>query len=204
MRIIASRPREGNSHHQEISSSVTVCVKAKIVVAFPTSLDYSFTVSGEADLEAGASLDINLGDNVVKYDGNLDEKSRWSHEVGSPKVTVSPLLTANAKADADLKLDIKTSAQVNVDNIVWYHLNMKPALDTKLAFEGSNLLHKDQVCLNGDAAFDMSQEADLDWDLKVWHAKDHWGPNSLYSWSKPGIVHECKDIKLANSSTVIV
>lgn len=179
-----------------------VCVRVQIKVKFPTSLDYTLTLSGEADLEAGAALDINLGNNIVKYDhvGGTG----WSHEVDQPKVSVTPILAATAQATADLKLDVKTSFQVNVDNIVWYHLNMVPALDTKLTFDGKNLFHNDRVCLNGDAAFDMSQEADLNWDLKVWHAKDHWGPKQLYTWSKPGIVSGCKDIKLGNASSVIV
>lgn len=180
-----------------------VCVKAQISVAFPTSLDYNLDLSGEADLEAGAALDINLGSNIVKYDGNA-EGTKWSHQVDQPKVSVTPLLTADTKATADLKLDVKTSAQVNVDNIVWYHLNMKPALDTKLSFQSKSLFHNDRVCLNGDAAFDMGQEADLNWDLKVWHAKDHWGPKDLYSVSKPGIVQGCKDIHLGDAASVVV
>lgn len=179
-----------------------VCVKVNIKVAFPTSLDYTLTLSGEADLEAGAALDINLGNNIVKYDHVGG--SGWSHEVDQAKVSVTPILSADAQATADLKLDVKTSFQVNVDNIVWYHLNMVPSLDTKLSFEGKNLLHNDRVCLNGDAALDMTQEADLDWDLKIWHAKDHWGPSNLYTWSKPGIVSGCKDIKLGNVTSLIV
>merc|ERR1712147_389686 len=55
-----------------------VCVKATIKVAFPTSIDYSLDLSGEADVDAGASLDINLGSNIVKYDGNQAEGSKWS------------------------------------------------------------------------------------------------------------------------------
>lgn len=180
-----------------------VCVRVNIKVGFPTSLDYSVSLTGDADLEAGAMLDVDLGNNVVHYDSTKG----WSHEVDQPKVSVSPLLTVTAKATADLKVDVKTSAQVNVDNIIWYHLNMAPALDTTLKFEGKGLFHKDQVCLNGDASFDMSQEANLDWDLKVWHAKDHWGPKDLYSWSKPGIVKECKQINIPQgngTATVVV
>jgi len=181
-----------------------VCVKATIKVAFPTSIDYDLDLSGEADVEAGAALDVNLGSNIVKYDGNQAEGSKWSHEVDSPKYSVTPLLTVNAKASADLKLNMKTSVQVNVDNIVWYHLNMAPSLDTKLTFDAKSLFHNDRVCINGDPSFDMSQEANLDWDLKVWHAKDHWGPSHLYSWSKPGMINACKDIKIGDNTSVIV
>lgn len=179
-----------------------VCVKMTIKLKFPTSLDYSLTVSGDADLEAGAVLDVNLGNNMVKYDGAGG--TGWSHEVDQAKVSVTPILSVDAKATADLKLDVKTSLQVNVDNIIWYHLNMAPSIDTKVTFEGKNLFRNDRVCLNGDAALDMTQEADLDWDLKVWHAKDHWGPKNLYTWAKSGAISGCKDIKLGNTTAVIV
>jgi len=179
-----------------------VCVRVSIKVAFPTSLDYSLTVSGDAELEAGAVMDINLGSNIVKYDGVGG--TGWSHEVDQATVSVTPIISASAKATGDLKLDVKTSMQVNVDDIMWYHLNMVPAIDTKVNFEGEDRLHKDRVCLNGDAALDMAQEADLDWDLKVWHAKEHWGPKNLYTWSKAGVVSGCKDIKLANTTAVLV
>jgi len=169
-----------------------VCVKVNIKVAFPTALDYSLTLTGQADLEGGAQLDINLGDNVVNY----DSVSGWSHQADKAKISVTPLLVANAKATADLKMTVKTSAQVNIDNIAWYHLNMKPSLDTQLQFQGSGLFHHNRVCLHGDAAFDMEQEADLDWDLKIWHEKHHWGPSQLYTWSKSGIVSACKNIDI--------
>jgi len=183
-----------------------VCVKATIYVAFPTSLDYTITLSGDTNIEAGAVLDINLGNNVVKYDANKAGlfKSKWTHEVDSPKYSASPLLTVDAKATGDLKLDVKTSAQVNVDNIVWYHLNMIPALDAKVTYKGSGLFHNDQVCLDADPSFTMGQEANLDWNLLVWHEKDHWGPKQLYSWSKPGMVNGCKDIKLGNATSLVV
>jgi len=173
-----------------------VCVRVLIKVKFPTSLDYKLTVSGDADFEAGAVMDINLGDNIVQYDGAGG--TGWSHKVEKAKVSVTPILTADAKADGDLKLDVKTSLQVNVNNILSYHLNMGPALDTKVSS------HNDRVCLNGDAALDMTQEAKLDWDLKVWRAKAHWGPKQLYKWSKSGSVSRCKDIKLGNATAVIV
>jgi len=179
-----------------------VCVRMSIKVKFPTSLDYSLTVSGDADLEAGAVMDINLGNNMVKYDAVGG--TGWSHEVDHAKVNVTPVLTVDAQADGNLKLDVKTSLQVTVDNIIWYHLNMTPALDTKVNFEFSDSFHNDRVCLNGDAALDMTQEADLDWDLKVWHKKEHWGPEQLYTWSKAGLLYGCKDIKLGNAAAVIV
>lgn len=170
-----------------------VCVKVTIKVALPTTVDYSLKLDGEAELQGGAMLDLNLGDNLVHYDADKG----WSHETHSPSVTVTPLVMATAKATADLDINIKSSAQVNVDNIVWYHLNLDPTLNTKLKVEGSwnPLSHDVSMCIDGDASFNMNQEADLDWNLLVWHTKDHWGPTQLYSWSKPDIIHGCKTIK---------
>jgi len=169
-----------------------VCVKVKITVGFPTTLEYNVDVSGDADLQAGAALDINLGNNVIHW----DKDNKWHHEVDKAQVKVTPLLAATTKATADIKLATKTSFQINLDNIIWYHLNLNPSLDTNVKFEGSSLFHHDQVCINGDAAFDMGQEADLNWNLFTWHAKDHWGPSNLYSWSKSGIINGCKSINI--------
>lgn len=184
-----------------------VCVKVDIKVKFPTSLDYDFNVDGNADLQAGAALDLNLGDNIIKYDGAAKNASGngWSHQVNQPTVKVTPVVKADAHATGNAKLDIKTSFQVNVDNIVWYHLNMVPALTTTVTFHEKDLFHDNQVCVNGDAAFDMTQEANLDWKLLAWHVHDHWGPSNLYNWQKSGVISGCKSFNLpGNASTVIV
>jgi len=179
-----------------------VCVKVNIQVGFPTTLSYDVTLSGEADLEAGAALDINLGNNIIHW----DNQSSWTHEVDKAQVKVSPILAATTKATADIKLGVSTSLQIELDDIIWYHLNLSPTLDTTLKFEGSNLFHNDQVCIDGDAAFDMGQEADLDWNFLSWHEKHHWGPSNLYSWSKSDIIHGCKSIHIpaANASSQLV
>lgn len=171
-----------------------------IKVAAPTKLDYSLTITGDADIEAGASLDVDLGNNIVHYDSD----GGWTHDTHDPTVSVTPLLSVESQASADLTFNVKTSLQVNVDNIIWYHLNMTPSMDTHLKFDGSATAtaQHGQVCLDGNAAFTMEQEANLDWDLVVWHAKDHWGPNQLYSWSKPGFIHACK--ALDHSALLVV
>lgn len=178
-----------------------LCVKVKIQVAFPTSLDYSLTLSGDGEFDAGAGMDIDLGHNVIKYDAV--NGTGWRHEVDNAKISTTPLLSADMKTTADLKLDVKTSLQVNVDDIIWYHLNMSPTLDTKVTFEEKSLFHNDRVCVNGDAALEMNQEANLDWNLKVWEAKDHWGPKELYKTSDPGAIKGCRDISPKSTAVVV-
>merc|ERR1719281_1164218 len=45
-----------------------VCIKVKIVVAAPTSVDYEIDLKGQSDITAGAELDVNLGQRSVKWD----------------------------------------------------------------------------------------------------------------------------------------
>lgn len=173
-----------------------VCIKVTIVIAIPTSLDYNLNVEGEAEVEAGALLDISLGNNVVAW----DHEKGWQHETHDPQVKVTPVIDVSAKATAKLDLDVKTSLQVDVDKIIWYHLNMNPALPTTVKFQGGIWpIGHDQMCINGDASFSMTQEANL--DDKMFKIQKHWGPENLYTWSKPGIIHGCKDLKLNNASS---
>uniref|UniRef100_A0A7S2BUE6 Uncharacterized protein n=1 Tax=Alexandrium andersonii TaxID=327968 RepID=A0A7S2BUE6_9DINO len=178
-----------------------VCVRVTIKVGAPTSLEYSLKWNGQGEADAGATLDLDLGDNYVHY----DSKAGWHHQALTPTHKVEPMLEVKANAEADLKLTLKTSLQVNVDNIVWYHLNMDPSLPLKLTIDGGFGPFKSaKVCLDGDALLNMEQEANLDWNLLKWHAKDHWGPSKLYSWEKRGIVHACKGVQAENSSALVV
>lgn len=166
-----------------------VCVKVKIEVAVPTTIDYSLKVSGDVDLQAGLALDVDLRNNFVTFDANAG----WSYETHSdPGVTVTPLLAAKANAQGNFLFDVKTQVQVNIDDIFWYHLTLNPSISGKLSFKGDATVPSGDLCLDGTAKFSMTQEADLNWDLWVWKAQDHWGPKALWSWQLPTPVHRCK------------
>ena len=102
-----------------------VCVKAQITVATPTSVDYEIDLKAQADITAGAVLDIDLGERSVKW----DHVDGWTYPKTERSVTVKPLLEiGNVQASADVKLSIDTSLQIEIDSIVWYHLNLKPSV----------------------------------------------------------------------------
>lgn len=180
-----------------------VCVKAKVVVAAPTSVQYEVDVQAEADVEAGAELDIDLGDRSIKW----DEVQGWTWPKHERTVALKPILELTGKAEGDVKLELDTSLQVTIDDIIWYHLNLKPSLPLTCTAQGNlNPFDKSiQVCLKGDADLTIGHEADLDWNLLSFHVKHHWGPEQDYAWHRDNIVNFCKKVNApGNSSSIVV
>lgn len=117
---------------------------------------------------------------------------------------MKPILDmGNLEAAADVKLGVDTSLQVNVNDILSYHLNLKPSLPLKCTLKGS-WFPPLQLCMNGDADLTIGHEADLHWDLLSFEEHSHWGPQQDYDWSRPGIVDLCKDVGSSGSSMVVV
>jgi len=169
-----------------------ICVKAKIKVAMPTTLDYELDLAGQADITVGGKIDAHLADRWAKY----TEDAGWTYPTYSRTVTAAPILDiGSVQAKAGLKLGLTTSLQINIDDIMWFHLNLNPKLPLTADASGSIWpITKGKFCLKGDAELDIAHEADLDWDLKVWHAKHHWGPTTDYTWKKSGIIDYCKNV----------
>uniref|UniRef100_A0A6T9NSL0 Uncharacterized protein n=1 Tax=Alexandrium catenella TaxID=2925 RepID=A0A6T9NSL0_ALECA len=180
-----------------------VCVKVNIQIGAPTTLEYDLSWSHQEEAEAGAAFHMNLGNDIVHY----DSAAGWSHESHSPEVEIKPMLVTSTKASADLKLALKTSLQLKLGGIVWYHLNMNASLPIKVTFDGGfGPFKKAKTCLDGEASFKIGHEADLDWSFLKWSAKNHWGPTNLYSWSKPDI-HLCEQVaapRAPNTSLLVV
>eukprot|EP00929_Paragymnodinium_shiwhaense_P112770 TRINITY_DN81037_c0_g1_i1.p1 TRINITY_DN81037_c0_g1~~TRINITY_DN81037_c0_g1_i1.p1 ORF type:complete len:374 (+),score=75.09 TRINITY_DN81037_c0_g1_i1:85-1206(+) len=173
-----------------------VCVKAKIQLAVPTTLDYEVDLKAQADITAGAELDIHLGDRWVKWDDVVG----WTRAVPSREVSAKPLFNiGKVHAEADASVELKTALQINVDDIIWYHVDLTPSLKLKATSDGALWpFHGQQFCLKGDADLKIGHEADLHWNLLTFHENKHWGPVQDYDWSRPGAIHMCK--KVGNSS----
>jgi len=170
-----------------------ICVKAKVVVAVPTTLDYQLDLSATTDITAGASVDAHMADRWAKY----DSKDGWTYPEYKLDVTTKPFLTVdNTDAKANLNLGLRTSVQIELDDIVWYHLDIHPTfpLKAEISSEASNPL-KPKFCLKGDGDMTIAHEANLDWKVLAWHAKNHWGPTQDKDWSKSGVIDFCKDLK---------
>jgi hypothetical protein len=169
-----------------------LCVPVKIQVDAPTSLDYELDVKGQGDFTAGATFDIDLGERSVKW----DRFEGWTTAKSEGKDTVKPLLdVGSVQSEADLKLDLATSMEVHIDDMIWYRVNLKPSFPVKCTEKGSLWpIHKAQFCVDGDPALTVGHEADLHWSLLAFKEFHHWGPYQDYSWSKPGLINDCKDV----------
>jgi len=192
--VVGSIPLIANENFTIIDELVgcPVCLKVKIQVSAPTSIDYSMEASADLDdLQAGVLLDIDLGNNFVAYDSTAG----WSHVTHQPTVKATPLLAATGNADAKFTFGLMTKLRVNVDDFFWYSLTLNPSIPGALALSGHFWpFASGDLCLDGTAKFEMVQEADLNWHLLVWSAVDHWGPSNLWSWALPDKdkVHVCK------------
>lgn len=124
--ITGSKVLSTNASHVTLIDKLVgcpVCIKAKITVAAPTTVNWEVDLKGEADITAGAMLDINLGERSIKW----DDKQGWTYPKSILTTSVTPNLEiSDVRAESDLKLGVDTSLQVNIDDIVWYHVDMKP------------------------------------------------------------------------------
>lgn len=167
-----------------------VCVRAKVVVGIPTFLDYQLDVTAQTDITAGVRIDAHLSDRWAKYEKTVG----WTYPEYSREITTTPVLAVdNTDITAKLNLGIRTSVQVDIDDIVWYHLDINPKFPLTAEMSGSIWPFKPKVCLKGDADMTIGHEANLDWNLVVWHEKKHWGPTLDKDWSRSGVINVCKE-----------
>jgi len=167
-----------------------ICIPVKITVAVPTTVGISATFHGSVDVELGAELDLHLSDEIVKW----DHVDGWSHPLTKNEVSVKPIFHLDVlPAAVEAVLELQTGVQIEVDNIIWYRLNLKPSMPVTITSQGSILPPKGKVCLNGGAEFELSHEADLHWGLLKYSVNHHWGPVGGYTFSKPNIINVCKE-----------
>lgn len=163
-------------------------IPVDISVSLPTSLDYSLSWEGAMDAAAGVDLDIDLGDHFVtwtKNDGIVTHNT-------SASVNATPFLKWNSgEAGADILLSLRSSLQVDIDKVFWYHLNQKPQVPSKVTYN-HYLLRKDKLCFDADVDFEVNHEADVHFTL---FGKDHdiyhFGPEELYHYHKDQAMHKC-------------
>jgi len=169
----------------KISFKVAKTVPVDITVGLPTILDYSVGFSGSVEATAGADLDIQVGDHFVKWtsaDGFVVIN-------GAPSLTVTPKLAVNAKAQANVHSLLQSSAQIDVDKVMWYHLNMASSLPITVALNDADT----EVCATGDMGFQVDHEADVHFSLfGKDHDIKHFGPKGLYQYHKD--MRKCVEI----------
>merc|ERR1712070_122541 len=162
-------------------------------ISIPTTLEYSLGLHGSLDAVAGAELDINFGDHFISYE---DGKGFQVHNT-SMSYDLTPKIALNTgEAAADLELKVRSSVQVDLDGVMWYHMDTVPSLPSTLT---ADVVSK-QICLASDLDIPLSHEADVHFSL-LGHDFDiyHYGPNELLHFRKEEAIHKCIDIPIADA-----
>jgi hypothetical protein len=165
-------------------------------VSMPTTLEYSLGLHGSLDVLAGADLDIDLGDHFVTY----EKDNGFSLHNTSMSVDLTPKLTLNSgTAAADVELKVRSAIQVDLDSVMWYHLNVVPSIPSTLSFEHT-AGESDKICLRGDVDVPLSHEADVHFSL-LGHDHDiyHYGPEELLHFRKEEAIDWCIDVPFADA-----
>lgn len=166
-----------------------------IHIGMPTSLEYSLGLHGSLDAVLGADLDINLGDHFISWEkdtGFQVHNTSMTHDF-------SPVITLNSgTAAADVELKLRSGIQVDMNKVMWYHLDVVPSIPTALSFE-KNAGENDKVCLRGDVDIPLSHEADVHFTL-LGHDHDiyHYGPFDLLHFRKEQAIDMCIDVPFAD------
>lgn len=183
--------------HEFSFSFMAGVIPVDLKVTFPTTLEYSLGLEGHLDAVAGADLDIDFGEHHLtwtKDDGFVTTNTE-------PTVNLTPVLTVDTgNSGADITMSLHSSLQVDINKVVWYHVNLDPTFPSKLSFE-SHWFRDNKICLKGDMDFPITHEGE------VYHTLfghdvviKHFGPEDLLHLHKDGLIDKC--ISLAADVTV--
>lgn len=183
------------SHAAKVSFMVGGVFPVKIGISMPTALEYSLGLHGSLDAVLGADLDISLGDHFISW----EKATGFEVHNTSMSANVSPILALNSgTAAADVELKLRSAIQVDMDDVMWYHLNVVPSIPTALSFE-KNAGENDKVCVRGDVDVPLSHEAKVHFKLfGTDHDIYHYGPVELLHFRKEEAINKCIDVPIAD------
>lgn len=185
------------SRTAKINFKVAGVVPVDITIGMPTSLDYNFQWEGALDAAVGADLDIDLGDHWITW---TQDEGFVTHNTSS-QVTTTPVLSWNSgKANMISALDLHSEFQVDIDQVMWYHLNLSPSFPGQVGFAHVHD-QQDQFCGTGDVDFPVHHEANVHFTLfGTDHEVYHFGPKELFHYHKDQALNHCIDVKAAGIS----
>lgn len=177
-----------------VSFHVAGIIPVDIKISLPSQLEYSLGLEGHLDALAGANLDIDLGNHFVSW----DKSDGFVVHNTNATVDLAPVLSLDtAAAGADIGLTLRSSMQVDIDKVMWYHVDMAPAVPSQVTFT-ENVGGTSNVCLKGDLDFPMSHEADVHFTLfGKDHSLYHFGPKDLMHLHKTEAINKCIDVPFA-------
>jgi len=190
-----SIPLIDGAKQAQVKFMIAGIIPFNLKISMPTTLEYSLGLHGSLDALAGADLDIDLGDHFITY----EKDNGFSVHNTSMSVDLTPKLAlTSGTAAADLELKVRSEIQVDLDSVMWYHLDVVPSVPSTLDFE-----HKagesDKICLRSDVDIPLSHEADVHFTLLGKdHDVFHFGPEDLLHFRKENAINKCIDVPFAN------
>lgn len=184
--VVAAQITSGTISVPDRTASFNFTVKGipiDVKISVPTTLRYNLALEGHFHLLAGADLDIDFGDHFISW----DKTNGFEAHNTDPTVNLSPKLVVDiGDSGADIDMSLHSSIQVDVNSVLWYHVNLEPDFPSKLSYE------KPHFCLTGDMDFPISHEAALHhtlWGHDV--IAKHFGPVELAHLHEDQIIKKC-------------
>jgi len=166
-------------------------IPVDLKISLPTTLEYALGLEGHLDAVAGADLDIDFGEHYLS----------WTPDNGfvmnntEPTVSVAPVVNVDTgNSGADITLGLRSSLQVDINKVVWYHVNLNPTFPSQLSFQ-THWFKNNKFCLKGDMDFPISHEGEV-YHTLLGHdvVLKHFGPVELLHLQKTGIIDKCVNL----------
>jgi len=164
-------------------------VLAEFNISMPTQLFYEFSERAGEHMNAGANLDLDLGENSIQY----TEGKGWFHHSDKARVKVQPFVEGDYNTQVGVTVGVKNQLEVNVSRIMWFRASTDfevPLMLTSTGTTSSDLVH---TCASGGLNFDVRHEADLDIE-HPFQKKHHWGPKVDRHSEHPDLFKKCIDV----------
>jgi hypothetical protein len=169
-------------------------------ISMPTELYYDFKGKEAGHADAGAQLLIDMGTNEVQY----TRGKGWEHRRDKAKITLKPMVEGDYNAGAHLTMGLRSTLQVEIKNLLWFHVNVAPEVPLVLTSVGTSQGDLIHTCGVAGLNLDASHEADVHVKLHNHSFEKHWGPKVDANYHNESAVSKCVDIHPPKPSVVLV
>jgi len=169
-------------------------------ISMPTQLYYDFKAKEGGHADAGAQLLIDMGTNEVQY----TRGKGWEHRRDKAKITLQPKVAGDYNAGAHLTVGLRSSLQVEIQNMLWFRVNVAPEVPLVLTSVGTSQADLIHTCGVAGLNLDASHEADIHVKFHNHSFNKHWGPKVDANYHNESAVSKCVDIHPPKPSLLMV
>jgi len=151
-------------------------IPVSIQFSIPTEVEYDLELQESTDIHFGAAVDANLGDHYLQ----------WTSEAGfgatntGVGVTWTPTFVAEGEVTATVPVTIRSLLTVEFEHVLAWDLHLNAAMPLQASLK-THFFSGTEVCLSGDADFEVHTCADLHFDFLGWHHTfATFGPSPVY------------------------